>query len=201
MPPPTLSAPTLPRSTAVRRCGHPVLDRGVPPLCCSHRSRMRVRSCAVDKRRAPLPQTDRQTDPHSCDTAAPSRLPHPGQRRDYRLVLDRGLIYVTVAVGYAQPELPGQSPGHCAAIDRGCRSDSLPHPGQRRDCRLVLDRGRHLALDRLRHRTPLAPVNCGVATPYLTGADPPFAARTAHVRACGRVPSTRRARPCPRQAD
>ena len=73
------------------RCGHPVLDRGRPPVLLAPLTYARAVVCRSQEARTLAP--DRQTDcPPGCDTAAPSRLPHPGQRRDYRLVLDRGLM-------------------------------------------------------------------------------------------------------------
>ena len=54
-----------------------------------------------------------------------------------RILRDLGTcLNVTVAVGHARPELPGQSRGHCAGIDRGrCRHVTVavgyatpPHP-------------------------------------------------------------------------
>ena len=95
-------------------------SRGSPPRHC--RSQLRTAGGPPVNRRITAPPL---TGVAAATSLSPSVTRPPLKRR-----------HVTVAVGYARPELPGQSRGHCAGIDRGrCRHVTVavgyatpPHP-------------------------------------------------------------------------
>ena len=77
------------------------------------------------------------------------------------------------------PRCPGQLRCGHPVLDRGGPPVACAaRTAHVRACGRVPRAPPHHALDRLRHCTPPAPVNCGVATPYLTGADPLSLAQT-----------------------